>query len=210
MSNIPNNFLNIEDLEECVIGFYFNFKENNRLEACIKRAYRDFNRTLHGISKLDIDLQEKLKQGGINVLGDMCADLKEKAINNQETFDEWHKHYCGLLIKSYSSQGFNSFCLGHAQKWINMTLKYTFILAHIGKGKDELKDYVVHHQYFHVPIDNIMINIFRDKYNIAWIKQNLAWSKINSYADYLKYQIQIRQAFNPNVPIEVECKLFSE
>ena len=171
---------------------YFGNLEN-RLSAAIKRAYRDFNRTQHGFSK----------KGDNSEIRKRCSAHLEQAITNllnepslsQKKFDDIHKGICDELKRNYGT--FN-FTYGQAQKWINMTLKYYYLL-----DKDKTKEAVT---YFHVPIDNIMIEKLL-KYNPPAIESR--WSKLDNYDKYLEFQVWFRKTFD-GIPLINEFKIWEK
>ena len=88
-----------------------------------------------------------------------------------EDFEEWHKEICGEMTEYYktvkmkSSQDNSAFTYGNAQKWLNMTIKYLFIvnlaMEMLGAAEDfrdfyrrKFKDF---EGYFHVPIYRYII-----------------------------------------------------
>lgn len=52
--------------------------------------------------------------------------MLSKPPDTQAGYDTWHHALCDELIGYYGSTGFE-FNLGHAQKWVNMTMKYIYI-----------------------------------------------------------------------------------
>lgn len=92
------------------------------------------------------------------------------------------------------------FTYGHAQKWINMTLKYMLAL-----GESRIKGIYMNCHFFHIPIDNLIQDELLDKIE----KINCAWSKINNYDIYLAYQKKFRKLCNGKSPIAEEFRIFN-
>lgn len=186
------------DIENFWIRCYLK-PSSNLIEAAIDRAYRDFNRTLHGIGKEQTkDKQIILKSEILKIVDELLG----KTFNNQEEFDKWHEIKCKELVKAYKVISNHKLFIGQAQKWINMTLKYLFAL-----GNDRIKGITKNYQYFHFPVDNII----QDKFvKLGIPKFKIAWSRIELYSDYLDYQIIIRKKFTGQIPLDVEFKLFNE
>src|SRR5262249_50163145 len=99
--------------------------------ACVRRAYRDLNRTLHGVARLP-DSVELVERAATRVRADL-ANLAASSVANQKMFDAWHRNACLRLCALYAESGFPTFCVGQAQKWFNMALKYVYVF-----GEDRL------------------------------------------------------------------------
>jgi len=177
--------------------FQSYFGNNEPLANCINRAYRDFNRTLHGYGSLP-NKEETTKKIKF-ILKNEFEEMKNRDIDNQEKFDSWHQNTCLLLIEFYKQNNFKSFHIGQAQKWINMILKYIF-----SYGNKYLCGYDNIYQFCHVPLDNILIDELKI-YNPPKLK--MAWSRIDNYKVYSEYQDWFRQKFI-NLPLDVEFKLW--
>ena len=175
---------------------YFDLSESYEI-AAIKRAYRDFNRTLEDFPK-DENERAILRNNWINILVQQLEKLKATKFSNQEEFTIWHQSTCYKLCTE------NPYKLnqGQAQKWINMTLKYLFAM-----GEENVSGISQNYEYFHVPIDNIIMEKLSQR-GIA--KFPVAWSKIKDYDSYHKYQIEIRNLFKGRIPMDVEFELFNE
>ena len=113
-------------------------------------------------------------------------------INNQAEFDKLHKAACYDLISAFSEQ---TFTIGQAQKWINMTFKYLHLLDY-----PQLENI---YEYCHIPIDSYMLNITN-------YTMHTAWSKLNDYHEYLKYQNWFRDKYPNNIPLDKEFYLWLE
>lgn len=173
------------------------------IQESIKLAYNDFKRTLWGIGKAPTEnpyaLAEKLIKEEID-------KLKEKGIQSQENFDEWHKKACEELLDLYNDRW--GFCLGKAQKWINMTLKYlvTFIL---GLEIEKAKRYVELTPYYHIPIDNYILSEVKGLIPSDIVAGLRPWSKISERAQYDKFQRTFRETFNDRIPLEIEFEMWN-
>jgi hypothetical protein len=97
--------------DDFLIRLYFG-TGSDYLRLCIRRAYLDFNRTLHGISAKP-DLYQKASDGveaAINQLKD------EAKFASAEVFDNWHRNACMSLRSIYAQAGYTNFYIGQAQK----------------------------------------------------------------------------------------------
>ncbi|MCY1161783.1 hypothetical protein D9M71_19040 [compost metagenome] len=164
-------------------GFHF---------AGIKKAYRDFNRTLK-IENRSLHPTRRAKCEAI--LREELKIVISKHYATQEEFDEQHHTLCDLLILAWSELTY-----GQAQKWINMTLKYWLLL-----GESRIPSIDKNAKFFHIPIDSyVLTGMFNEK-------NPKPWSKINNYADYFKYQKSHRQNLkNQNSPIINEFEFFNK
>ena len=103
------------EYEDLLIFFYFGADED-RLRACQRRAYLDFNRTMHGIRGNDTAYGNAQKK-----MAHSFAAIRDMRNLSKETFDRWHRDSCTTLAQSYRDDGYAKFTVGHGQKWINMT-----------------------------------------------------------------------------------------
>lgn len=164
-------------------GFYF---------AGIKKAYRDFSRTL---KIKDRSLHPTRKAECEAILLERLKLVITTHYATQEDFDKQHYTLCNLLILAWSELTY-----GQAQKWINMTLKYWLLL-----GEPRIPSIDKNANFFHIPIDSyVQIGMFNE------IKPK-PWSKINNYADYFEYQKSHRKKLNyQNSPIIDEFEFFNK
>lgn len=183
--------LTAEEVEDFWIRAYLGSVDY--LAACVDRAYRDFSRTLHGIGKI----QSKESHKEIRkVMIEIAKNLLTKQFTSQSEFDDWHQEMCLRLKSEFESKRNHDIRIGQAQKWINMTAKYLFALGNRVNWK--CKNYV----YFHIPIDNIILNKLNFRFGTRW-------SRIDNYADYLNFQIWIRQTYEDELPLDVEFRLYN-
>ena len=193
----PKSQVTPKHIEDFWIKVYFDLSEGYKI-AAIKRAYRDFSRTLENFPK-DETQKNSLKTNWIGVIKNKLEELLSTQFNSQEDFTIWHQSTCfQLRIINPDFQ----LTQGQAQKWINMTLKYLFAL-----GEDRVNGITNNYQYFHVPIDNIIMNKLND---IGIDKFNTVWSKIQDYNTYHEYQNKIRDTYKGQIPMDVEFMLFNE
>jgi len=178
-----------EDQQAFLIRLYFG-AGSDAISLCIKRAYLDFNRTLHGISR-----SPGAFASGSASLVKALTKLRDRD-KTQESFDTWHENTCNLLITAYDTEGFNSFYIGQAQKWVNMVLKYIFVY-----GEERIPGYKPFYPFCHVPVDRIILqdSEFKKLANFSG-----AWSRINNYSNYMAFQVAVRERFRDSSPLAVE------
>ncbi len=192
-------------IENFWIRCYFG-QGDDYFSLSISRAYRDLNRTIHGIGKIDRSIADKNYT-------DLSFSLKKSVINlmnfsfdTQEEYDERHQIECQILIDKFKElYGGHKiiFTIGQAQKWINMTLKYMYAL-----GTERHKSQLDNYQFFHIPIDNIIQKQLLIDKGIPEFK--VAWSRIDDYSEYLNYQKLVRQQYKNQIPMDIEFILFNK
>lgn len=195
--SLPFNNPTRRDQEDFLIRLYFG--KGDYLEMCIDRAYLDFSRTLHGIKN-----HQGIYQSAKIVMTDSLRMLSENTskFDSSRAFDEWHKNLCIALRKHYTDNGFASYHIGQAQKWVNMALKYVFTM-----GEKRLPGYAHVYEFCHIPIDNIIIN------NLSAFNPpplSCAWSRMDNYDEYMGFQDWIRKRFKGSSPLAVEFFLWQQ
>lgn len=189
-----------KDFEDFFIRAYFGTTKGDYIDLSIQRAYLDFNRTLHGISKhgskteLYVSAKSYLKSR-IEMLQNTLTEPTE------DYFDSWHMETCKGLIELYHQYQYKEFYYGHGQKWVNMTLKYIFALS-----EERVFGFSNFIKHFHIPIDNIVLRKMKEYHMPDFF--DCAWSKINKYEDYLAFQKWVRDTFPEYIPLELEFLLW--
>jgi hypothetical protein len=162
-------------------------KIDDSVKISVKDAYKDLCRTITGFSKNDN--HDKIFNNALALLTEEIRKMINFNLNSQENFDKWHKECCDKLIETFKNQ---KFYYGQAQKWINMSLKNLSMIEHELVEKN--------YEYFHVPIDNYIINI-------TGIKISVAWSRITNYNEYLNFQKNFRVMYE-GIPLDNEFYLW--
>ncbi|MBL7814987.1 MAG: hypothetical protein JNL70_08255 [Saprospiraceae bacterium] len=193
--NLP---LTQKDNEEFLIRLYFDLTEGSK-KAAAKRAYRDFSRTLRDLSK-DEKEKRRVKNELENILLEQIEIVLNQSFRNQEEFDFWHQKTCEKLRKSSDKL---KLTIGQAQKWVNMTLKYMYVLK-----EERIEGINKNIRFFHIPIDNIIQEKFAQERKMWKLRD--PWSKVDSYSIYLDYQKQVRENYKEEIPFVVEFRLFNE
>lgn len=192
-----SSILTRTDYENYLISIYFGSRED-LLDGCIQRAYRDFCRILNGMAKFENRLI--LKDRAIEVFRGDLHNLKTISCESasEQNFDNWHKLICDKLVSLFDFYHF-PIRVGHAQKWVNMTMKYIFTM-----GEERLTGFHDAYQFCHAPLDNIFLN---QLYKYGLPKFKFVWSHIDDYNEYLNIQNWIRQRFDYS-PLDVEFFLW--
>ena len=207
---------------------------------CSKRAYLDLARTVkyrYSSSELekmkskksseeDKDKATNFIDSKNNLISEICSAIlfSEEVIESEKSFDKWHEEKCKEITEkmngNYETVNNNdekvlnkSFTIGQAQKWVNMTLKYLWLLNTLPTG--------VKPEYLHVPIDSYIIEIAycnKNKFENALgleEKPDESWSMLSKYKKYFEIQEAIREAIKTNttnetIPIKWESLAWIE
>ena len=116
-----------------------------------------------------------------------------KSCRSKAEYNDWHMNVCNRLLELYAGENIQMY-VGQAQKWINMTMKYLYILT-----GDELKNIF---DYLHIPLDNYVYSAAKKRLGISAPKKR--WSRIDSYEEYMELQVKIWGAIDGQSPIEWE------
>lgn len=155
--------------------------------AAVKAAYRDLCRTITGFSKHPD--HSSIYKNAVKLLCDDISTLLKNNITTQQEFDMWHKNCCDKLLSVFATQPFH---YGQAQKWINMSLKDLSMIDHSMVEN--------HYRFFHVPIDNFIMNITE-------IRLPAVWSRIADYDEYMCFQKLFREKYH-GIPLDEEFHLW--
>ena len=188
---VPTRF----EQESFLLRLYFG-AGSEYLQLCVQRAYLDFSRTLHGIG----NIPNVRNKAAVEVKQALMA-LRDDRKVIQETFDEWHRETCFRLCSIYKEQGYKNFHVGQAQKWLNMSLKYIYVI-----GDQRLPGYDHLNQFCHVPLDWIIVQRLQEEYSAPELSSS--WSRLDNYEEYLRFQQWIRKTFVNSAPLAVEFNLW--
>lgn len=193
--------MKIQTISRCAERFFIftclgididDFTKETAISACVRRAYLDMCRTLR--------VKESWKNKKEKIIKEMAeifisqTNLEEARNKVYELFfeaDDSLKDSIKEHLKDKSGNGVY-FSYGHAQKWINMTLKYMWLLDLIPDNPNLLE----------APIDRHIIRaINSDELN------DIKWSEI-SKKQYLVLQNAIPN--NGTIKIEWESNAWIE
>ncbi len=183
-----------KDILDYLKAIYFG-DLTDPLKAANSRAYRDMNRTIRFNGLPDatrLALREKVNA----VFDTELTKLKSDSITSQDEFDAWHHSVSDKIKKLYLDEGVK-LTYGQAQKWINMTIKYLYML--------EANSFDGVFEFLHIPLDNYVFDIARDLLGIA--RPKVAWSSWDNYDEqYLCYQNLIREKITTGTPLRWELR----
>ena len=119
-------------------------------------------------------------------------------VDNSEKFTQWHYSICKQIVDKYEAAGIE-FYIGQAQKWVNMTLKYLYVLV-----PDVVEPF---YRFLHIPLDNYIMDIAKKQYGVPSL--STAWSRISDYQDYLDYEQKLMEVID-EMPLDWEFKKWVE
>lgn len=132
------------------------------IRICADRAYLDLSRRLvftdnyKGDTKGKKDLRQKFRS---NICETILKQVKFLLESSATDFDRKHDEACDAIIKEANNKGIlkpcdgfdEAFTYGHAQKWLNMTLKYMRLTGFWDDEFERLKDVM------HIPVDSYIL-----------------------------------------------------
>ena len=220
--------MSIVEMSKNDFAFWTDFYDGDDcFEWASKKAYLDMNRTMtfkevaskDKKNEKDIENQRKAwRDKGTKI-------FRERFSKMSGSFDVWHEETCKAIIDIYGddklvakignkrTQTPVKLTFGQAQKWLNMTLKYLWLLYRLGMLENKYSDIVFKYEKdFHVPLDSYILRYvakvkkrkkeFPDNelgnadFSKYWELFSAEWSKIreDNREDYYKYQAKIRNA----------------
>lgn len=160
--------------------FYSYFKDDtDPYIACSDRAYLDICRTLSLKGKNGSECRYCVNK----ILKASIVKLLSDKQHGQLKYDIWHRETCSYITKPYANNNI-VFNVGHAQKWINMTMKYLYMQRNISIE--------CIFSYLHIPLDKIILNRAAKEFKLKSLFC-CTWSRINDYDEYLDYQKKLRE-----------------
>lgn len=201
------------------------------VKKCAEYAYRDLCRRLGGMDKLkriDADRYHNYMNAVKSILESRIEELKSEIIlkksykklsddekeEAKQKFNIWHKETCEKIIECWNITNLDTkFTYGHAQKWLNMTLK-NMLVAETADWYNYLNGI---RGLLHVPVDQYVLRAADFQLGIRkngskgksryTSDKNIAWSEwdFKTYEDFQKQvckSISFRQDYD--CPIDWE------
>lgn len=191
-------------------GVTSDSKENELLRAAANRAYQDA--ASHVLSVRNEGEKDELRDAGCGILLEFLQTLPV------ENYDAAHKKLCSELASKYSGKTTEDrgFTYGIAQKWVNMTMKYIFVLSTLIENKEFSTKYAAQlpEKEMHIPLDSYMLEYIAQKDTKKFVgspcmkipakgenggetyyssDKALAWSKYPDDDTYMKVQSGVRE-----------------
>lgn len=198
----------LQQQKDFLFQTYFGTR-GDELDRFISRAYRDMNRTLHGIGKLADADKAKILNGAKTLVKTAVIALRKKPfpgnpVQGSQEFDQWHTDLCRALKTYYVTELHNfdkiHFTYGQAQKWINMTMKYCWVC-----GGADVAGLEPWYSVAHVAVDEVIL-VAAKKEGMIKIRPCRKWSTWDDQPAYQTFQDTIRQtaASKSQSPLELE------
>lgn len=205
---------------EFLTGFYPSNYEDPVVGLCewaTNRAYLDMSRTLRfkrapketrALDEVKEDLRNPARAEVVGIF------YKQIGALDGESFDKWHQATCEMVMEHYNtftdSEGQSLLLIdmsyGQAQKWLNMTLKYIWLVVQTNKSFGYYKAVLDNQDKLHIPLDSYILAYIKKK-RICKVEAGFCsstWSKISDYDSYLAFQMELRNALAPSSPIKWE------
>lgn len=146
------------------LGITLESEKSEILDAAISRAYRDASS--HVLSVTNETNKHEEKDGKTMLLADAAKSFLQNRLDelpSNSDYNDWFYTTCIGLKNVYKNakkqNGNNSFSLGHAQKWVNMTMKYLCVIKSVFMKYDkeillwldELENQL------HIPVDSYIL-----------------------------------------------------
>ena len=210
MNQPANNKKLLDFLLYSYFGCSSEDSEQTVKKKCAYRAYLDLARTVkytYSSTELKKATVGTDAYAFISVQKDRIKFICSKLIksiegypNHSGGFDTWHESKCAQIIDRMNApygdgkKGFLKarFTYGQAQKWVNMTLKYLWLLDMLPNGLSEAE--------LHVPVDSFILEalkgtqLFNTEGNKitgsgeSYYYNGEAWSAISEPKNYKKLQ----------------------
>lgn len=199
------------DWSEFIAVCYFGSNDKGDwLDRCVRRGYLDMSRTLYGMTRFS-KAHGEWRPRMTSLLRQQLDILPATREWTADAFDEWHWSSVTALQALSESLGYGAegtvqalprarFTVGQAQKWINMSIKYTIAL-----GESRIPGFSGVHPVAHAALDGIVISaLVRDGMDSL----NSPWSKLNDYGRYMDCQVWIRGRYPGETSLQVENRLW--
>lgn len=158
-------------------GIDFNDgKTDTILNAAIDKAYNDA--TMQGA--YNALKKENTEQIDIRVIKNYFNEQLVILFDKNLNYNDWHSDMCNYLVEAFTGvvlekhQDQNAFTYGNAQKWVNMTMKYLYILSEVFHNYNEKCEFdkyyeTIQNMYkdFQVPVDSYIIESLWNESKIA-------------------------------------------
>lgn len=138
--------------------------------------------------------RDNLREASVRYLAQRFEVLFRLEEMNFDIFSNWEYETATHIRQIYRDGGVDLYNYGHAQKIINVALK--FVLS------SDLVDY--HNEVFrfcHFPVDGRIQIIIKSELGVHLLKQNgvqryadSSWSKNDNWSDFMDYQVRVREA----------------
>lgn len=190
------------------------------IKKAVIRAYRDASSHVLSVKE---EHKDSLKALAMQSIMEFITELAKAAVDKNRLtmnekrmkFDELHKKVCRKLVEEYRRDEYykvdkrgqlHKFTYGIAQKWVNMSLKYIYLLDEVLWGGFRIPWTSYFATDFHAPLDSFVYEAVEDelKINVNKYLEGQTWSQIDNYERYKQLQDVIRDAVKQNGNYSIE------
>ena len=172
---------------DTMVYLYFG-NTANPYKSASTRAYLDLCRTIQFSTSSNEEERVQARTDVDDMIENKVKAIADAGITRQDEYDEWHKAICEELVGRYAKVCGDQFYIGQAQKWVNMTIKYLYLID------SDLVRLII--DFAHVPLDNYVFAAAMEHINLSSAGLT-PWSKIKDYSVYLNYQKELKKAVEP-------------
>lgn len=148
------------------------------IDVAIKKAYADATMQAAYNAMFSKDdhkskIETASREAYIACAGHIKGALKELSnLQSQEEYNKWHTEICEFMVGEYAEKISSAkeafFSYGNAQKWVNMTMKYLYLMCGVfdenSAFMQKIGNMVMNlSEYLHVPVDSYIIESVWDK-----------------------------------------------
>ena len=142
-------------------------KSDTIIEKAIDKAYFDATNqaAFNALEKTNFN-SDDLKSKGTTIIKEGINKIIEQPLN----FDKIHNDMCVNLIKKYENVKIKNtdetaFSYGNAQKWVNMTMKYLYVIGNVFLNSKANNDFITNYaekinefsDKIHIPVDSYIL-----------------------------------------------------
>ena len=235
-------------MKEHIKDIYFWTGFYNDEDCCTwasNKAYLDMNRTMtfkEEIPKGNAQEEKRIKKQRAEWVAKSTDIIRQNLKTPpQADFNEWHKQTCTQIIDFYGedklvlrtnkarSSNSTKLTYGQAQKWVNMTLKYLWLLNRLDLISDNsIRNFIQEYEKsFHVPLDSYILkyvakqnkannkpfdsqnNCLNGDFQKYWELFKSEWSTTidtEHMKEYYEYQSALAKAIKNSFPLEWELE----
>lgn len=169
----PQEKMAIDFLLYTYFGVTSDSNWENCVQAAIMRAYDDT--TLEGafntqLSEKNFDdltnVKTAAQEAKKNSAGELFQAVEKLFGDQTEPFDAWHGNICEQIQSCFKAvvqagkngENISLFTYGNAQKWVNMTMKYIYLMDAFVPGNEYHDGIAKYASCFHIPVDSYIID----------------------------------------------------
>lgn len=138
-----------------VLNAYFGNNYNCLIEnaiiwTCITKAYADATMQGAFVYHGDAILLKEAKEKSEKYIYTFVNKLDCNSVMNKDKFDKLHSKILETVVGYFLENNISNFTFGNAQKWLNMTLKYYYLLGQLDESWNAV---------LHMPVDSSILKV---------------------------------------------------